>query len=529
MLERSLLAPVCYPHAVEAVEMHETHISWVFLAGPYAYKVKKPVALGFLDFSTLAARRHYCEEELRLNRRFAPEIYLDVVEIRGTLAAPRIGGSGPLLDYALRMRRFPQDALATRLLARNALTPELITDFARDLARLHSTLPPIGCNLPYGTTESVLRRALQNFEQIAPLLERDEDAQDLSELRDWTEREFLARYGDLRGRRESGRVRECHGDLHLRNIVLLGGRLVPFDCIEFSAELRWNDVMSEVAFLVMDLMDQSAPDLAWLFLDAYLEETGDYAGLGVLRFYLVYRAMVRAKVHLMRARQPAVAAQECLRLVEAYRRYAKLARTCSDGARPVLIVMHGLSGSGKSSVAAALVPALGAVRIRSDVERKRLLGLAPLAASGSGLESGLYAADMTQATYAHLAAAAQAVAAAGYTAIVDAAFLKRSQRAGLVKVASSLGVPVTAIDAHAPVSVLRERIAHRAGDPSEATLEVLERQLITAEPIESSEGLQVIAVDTSAADAADAARTVAERLAALALAPPIERTELIPG
>ena len=255
----ALLGSECYPHTATSIEVVETHIWWVFLAGPYVYKVKKPVNLGFVDFSTLDARRHYGEEELRLNRRFVPDLYLDVVAIRGSAEAPRIAGSGPILDYAVRMHRFPQEALANSLLARGELTSQLVTDFATYLAQFYRGLPPLHSAEPYGTPETVRHNAMQNFHQISSLLTEPHDAQALEALRSWNEREFLARYCEMRERHSTGMIRECHGDLHLGNVVLLNGKLVPFDCIEFSAELRWNDVMSEVAFLAMDLIDRGHP------------------------------------------------------------------------------------------------------------------------------------------------------------------------------------------------------------------------------------------------------------------------------
>lgn len=494
-LADALIGPECYPHPVERVEKLETHISWVFLAGPYAYKVKKPVSLGFLDFSTLDARRGYCEDELRLNRRFAPELYLDVVEIRGSREAPRISGAGPIVEYALRMRRFSQDALASRMLARGALTPALVSEFARYLGRFHASLPPAASDMGYGTPAAVLQNALQNFDQIAPLLADAEDREVLATLRSWTEREHRLRREVLEERRAAGMVRECHGDLHLGNVVLLGGRLVPFDCIEFNAALRWNDVMSEVAFLAMDLYDRRAEALAWLFVGAYLEETSAYSSLAVLRFYVVYRAMVRAKVHLMRAQQEGLDAVERARLTQVYREYAALATRLAMLERRALVLMHGLSGSGKSTIAAALAGALGALRIRSDVERKRLRGMAPLSRSGSKLDSGLYDAAATGDTYARLGVAASSVLDAGYTAIVDAAFLRRSQRAGLHAVARENRAPVVLVDVGAPLQVLRSRVAARRGDASEATIEVLEHQLATVESVREDEGLVVVKAD----------------------------------
>ena len=496
----ALMGSECYPHAASSVEVVETHISWVFLAGPYAYKVKKPVNLGFVDFSTLAARKHYCEEEIRLNRRFAPDLYLDVVEVRGSAEAPRIAGKGAVLDYAVRMHRFPQEALADRLLARGELTPKLVTDFATYLAEFHHGLPPLRSAEPYGTPEAVLHNAMQNFQQIASLLTESEDRKTLEALRGWTEREFSARECEMRERYSAGMIRECHGDLHLGNIMLLEGKLVPFDCIDFSAALRWNDVMSEVAFLVMDLIDRGAPRLASLFLSTYLEATGVYSGLSVLRWYLVYRALVRAKVHLIRARQPATTAAEALRLEHAYHGYMSLAESCSHKGQPRLLLMHGFSGSGKSTVAQELVQTYGAICVRADVERKRLHGLPALGRSASAVGSGLYGQESTDATYTRLADAARTIVQAGYTAVVDAAFLRRAQRARLLAVAAALNVPVAVIDIRVPQAVLRTRIASRSAhaiDPSEATVEVLGHQIATAEAVTADEELPVIAVNGS--------------------------------
>jgi uncharacterized protein len=494
----ALLRPETYPHPAENIEILETHISWVFLAGRYAYKVKKPVDLAFLDFTTLEKRRYFCEEELRLNRRLASQLYLDVVEIRGTPAQPRIGGSGPVLDYALRMRRFPQEALASRLLADGRLAPELVDALALRIARFHADLPPAPPDLPFGTTECALCDACQNFEQIAAMLQGSGCDDPLSGLGDWTEREFMLRYNDFRDRHLAGTTRECHGDLHLRNIVLIDGELVPFDCIEFNAGLRWIDVMNEVAFLFMDLMDRGASQLAWRFLNAYLEANGVYSGLSVLRYYVVYRALVRAKVHLMRSRQADVGLPESARLENAYRAYVGLAQRCTTLGRPGIVVMHGFSGSGKSTIALSLVEELGAIRIRSDLERKRLHGLAPLARSRSAVSSGLYGQDATQATYARLAEAARVVVASGYTAIVDATFLLRAQRAELCEVAANAGVPIVLIDVCTPERLLRARILSRMGqprDPSEANLDVLQHQLATAEPVVEQEALPVVTVD----------------------------------
>jgi len=515
----ALLDPACYPHPVAGVRVLETHISWVLLTGEYAYKIKKPVNLGFLDFSSLELRRHYCEEELRLNRRLAPELYLDLAEIRGTPGAPRVGGDGPVLEYAVRMREFPQASLASRALAGGAFGAAEIDALAALVARFHASAPQARTETRYGAPDAVLADALQNFEQMLQLARAAPDDRALRALRLWTQHEFEARSGVFAARRKQGFVRECHGDLHLGNIVLLDGRPVPFDCIEFNDSLRWIDVMSEAAFLAMDLEDRGRRDLAWRFLNRYLEATGDYAGLAVLPFYLVYRALVRAKVHLMRSRQSGLRRPERARLTRAFEDYLRLAGRLAAPERPALILAHGLSGCGKTTLTQPLVEALGAIRVRSDLERKRAHGVAPRASSGSGVGSGLYTAVINAATYRRLGELAQEALRAGFPVVVDAAFLKRAERDAFRAIAERLDVPFTILDFHAPLEVLRARITERlarADDASEADLAVLEHQLRAREPLTPAEMASSYTVDATVPAAHELWRPLIERLHRLA-------------
>jgi len=499
----ALRNPAQYPHPADAVEVHETHISAVILAGEFAYKLKKPLDLGFLDFSTLGKRRAACEDEVRLNARTAPSIYLGVVPIGGTPDAPVIGAT-PAIEYAVRMRRFPQSALLDRMAARGELDAALFERLARDLAAFHAAAEPVG-DRPYGRPEDALEPALQNFVQLAPLVEAQSDRDALDALRDWTRAEHGRAMAAMAARRAAGRVRECHGDLHLGNLVLLEGRATPFDCIEFNPALRWTDVMSEVAFLVMDLVDHAQDALAHRFLDAYLAATGDYEGLAVLPFHLVYRAMVRAKVTCIRAHQPGLDLHGRTRADAQYHAYLRLARTLAAPRHAAIVLMHGFSGSGKSHAAARLVERAGAVRVRSDVERKRLHGLAWDAASGAALDGGLYSPEATMRTYERLAALAATIADAGWPAVVDAAFLRRDEREAFARLATARGIPFAIVSCAANEATLRARIEarHAAGDdPSEATLAVLERQLATHEPLADDERRHVVTVDTAAGDAA---------------------------
>jgi aminoglycoside phosphotransferase family enzyme/predicted kinase len=514
-LVSALRHPDCYPHPVQEVRVLETHISWVLLTGTWAYKIKKPVNLGFLDFTTLESRRHFCEEELRLNRRLAPQIYEAVVEIRGTPDRPRVEGPGPVLEYAVKMREFAQEALASNMLARGALAPHHVDLLARSVAEFHAGAERAGDTSPFGAPDAVLQPALQNFEQLLPCLQQDADRAALQSLRDWTEREYAQRQNAFAARRREGHVRQCHGDLHLRNIAVLDGHPVAFDCIEFDDQLRWIDVMSEVAFLVMDFEDRGSCDLAWRLLNGYLEATGDYLGVGVLRFYLVYRALVRAKVHALRARQPGIEHAERQRLGRIAREYLGLAARFSGRHGAALVITHGLSGSGKTSATQALLGRAGAVRVRSDIERKRLHGIPALARSNSGPGAGLYTKEATVATYQRLLLLARAILEAGYPAVVDAAFLKRGERDAFRALAASLRVPFLILAFDAPEATLRERVAQRLGseaDASEADLAVLERQLAGREPIAPDETL-AITIDTRQSLPAGIWEPVLQRLA----------------
>lgn len=522
----SLRDPVCYPHRVDHIDVLETHISWVILTGPYAYKFKKPVNLGFLDFTTLEARRHYCEQELTLNRRLAPSLYEAVVPIGGSAAHPVIGGDGPAVEYAVRMREFPQSALASRMLTQGDLTHEHLDAFAVRLAAFHATTGVAARNTPHGSPDAIMACARDNFTALERLLPDAADQTRLGELRAWTEQEYQSRRAWFGERHAQGFVRECHGDLHLANIVMLEGELTPFDCIEFDAALRWIDVMNEVAFLAMDLMDRGRVDYAYRFLNGYLEASGDYGGLAVLRFYRVYRALVRAKVHALRAAQAGLAAAERARLTAAARGYLTLALRCTQDTQAAMILMHGFSGSGKSVVAQSLASELGAIRVRSDIERKRIAGLTPQARSGSELASGIYTVDLTDATYQRLLDLARLVTQAGYAAIVDATFIKRWQRDLFRRQAQNQGIPFIIVDVTAPEGTLRARITARLRankDVSEADPAVLAHQIAAHDALTAEESPAVLRIDTARGDVDAVLHTIQrETCAALRarLAPP---------
>lgn len=477
----------------------ETHISVVVLAGEHVYKFKKAVDLGFLDFSTLALRKLNCEEELRLNRRLAPRYYLEVLPVTGTEQAPRLGGEGTAIEYCVQMRRFPSGRQFDELVRAGALTAAHVEALARRVAEFHAETPR--AEPAMGTPAQVIAPARHNLDAL-------EDARgleaavkdDLMTLRAWTESAALRLHEAFCARHEEGFIRECHGDMHLANITLDGEEIVIFDCIEFSASLRCIDVMSEVAFVCIDLAHYGRADLANLFLNTYLEHTGDYAGVAVLRYYQVYRALVRAKVAAIRLDQPGIEAAEREAQHARCRDYIRLAVSYLPAAPPALIITHGLSGSGKSRVSAALAQRIGAIRLRSDIERKRLHGVAMLARSGSPVDGGIYAPGASAQTYARLRALAETVLRAGHTAIVDAAFLKREQRREFAALAAALDLRFDILSVQAPEEELRRRLRarHAAGvDVSEADTAVLEYQLATQEPLQESEREHAWVLDTT--------------------------------
>ncbi len=511
-LVRQLMQPGVLPDSARGVELIETHISWILLAGDHAWKLKKPLDLGFLDFSTPARRRAACEDELRLNRRTLPELYEAVVPVLGAPQAPRLGSAlvpgatdepapaAAPIDYLVRMRRFEQSALLSHLLEQGQLSPALCDRLARHVADFHAAAEVAGADGAFGHADAVHAPVRQNFEQVRA---RSKDPALLAELaraQAWAEAQFAVLRPVFEARLAAGQVRECHGDLHLGNLIVLDGEPRLFDAIEFSAELRWTDVIADIAFLVMDLQARGRADLGWRFLNAWLERSGDYEGLRVLPYYLSYRAMVRAKVAAIRAAQLDAAARD--ESLAECRRYLALAGAQAARATPALLIACGVSGAGKSSQSQPLLEACGVIRVRADVERKRLFGLDAEAASGSALHGGLYSAESTVCTYARLGELALAGVEAGYPMLVDATFLKRAQRFGFAELADTLGVPFVILAFDAPPAVLRERVRRRAEagkDVSEADLAVLEAQLVAREALEKGELERALVVDTRSA------------------------------
>jgi uncharacterized protein len=484
-----LKQPTAYPHAVDSpVELHETHISLIFLAGEFAYKIKKPVTTDFLDYSTLAKRHHACDEELRLGTRYAEDLYLEVVPLVDHNGNAVVEGDGPAIEYALKMRRFPSDALLSHHLNAGSITRTDIEAIAASIAEFHQNATP-SKQLDEPTLREPLHQAILNFRllhgvELASLQSK------VIELEKWTTTVFEESIDRFRHRLRDGFVRECHGDLHGDNVVKWRGKWVPFDGIEFNAALSWIDVLDDASFLMVDLEARQQPQLARCFINAYLQHTGDYADLKLLRWYAAYRALVRAKVAMIRCGQLTGEPAEFAQQLSTAKQRIELADRYMRHDTPTLSITHGLSGSGKSTGSETVVAETGAIRIRSDVERKRLFGMSPTERQSESSPERLYTVAASSKTYDRLLELAQQILQAGYSVIVDATFLRIADRTRFHQLAITENAKFQILAFTADERTLRERIQARQAtgtDASDADLAVLDQQLATYEPLTADE------------------------------------------
>ncbi|ONB80424.1 bifunctional aminoglycoside phosphotransferase/ATP-binding protein [Burkholderia pseudomallei] len=489
-IDAALRRASTYPHPAGPIVRIETHLSVVYLVGRFAYKRLKPFDFGFANFSELAARRRACEAELALNRPLAAPIYLAAGPLVRRARGLRLFGAGAAVDHVVRMRRFDERMLFSRLLARGALDAADIDAAATRLAAYHLHAPRDIPRRAYGSARE-LRRQLDDM--LAPL-ERALGAALPASLRAWCVRRCDELAAHLDARRADGYVRACHGDLHLNNVVKRGRAALMFDCIDFDDALRWIDVINDLSFLLMDLHAHDRAALAHRLLNRWLDETGDFAGLAALPLYVAYRALVRALVATMRAGGDAAARAA---RIERARRYVDVAAHAARARRPCLLLCHGYSGSGKSVASRALADVSGAIRLSSDSERKRARPFA--AVDARPLPASAYTPQQIDAQYERLRALARDVLRAGYTALVDATFLSHARRARFFALARELGVPVYVLDFHASRACLERRVDARAAardDRSDAGAAVLTTQRASADPLDADERARTIGFDT---------------------------------
>lgn len=462
--------PRIYPERPKKVELVQTHISAIFLTGEHAYKIKKPVNFGFLDFTTLEKRKFYCHQEVDLNRRLSPEFYLGVVEIRSHQGQISIGeGPGEILEYAVLMKQFPSDCIMDRWLARGAITLEIVERIAAKIAHFHSraaTNPEIAA---FGEIETIRVNVEENFAQTEKYVGRAFSAETYREIQESSRRFMESHLPLFQKRIAEGKIRDCHGDLHLQHICL-GEEILIFDCIEFNQRFRYSDVAADIAFLLMDLDSHGEPMLSATLAFHYLKISQDWAIFLLLNFYKSYRAYVRAKVTCFRLDDPVISIANKTSALEEARRYFSLSHYYARKLnRPALLVTCGLMGTGKSTIARALSEALGWERLSSDILRKELAHLSPLEHRYEKFHQGLYSPDFSQKTYKGLLDRAHNILEAGNSLIIDASFKKKTDRQEARALAHRAQADFLLIECQSDEREIERRLTFRAGDKDEAS------------------------------------------------------------
>ena len=498
---QSLMKSDAYPDPTDGVRLVQTHISWIFLAGKFVYKIKKPVDFGFLDFSTPDRRKFYCDEEVRLNRRLCPDIYLGVIPVREADGGASFHGDGKTIDYAVKMVRLPEERMADRLLVRGELRPDDVKRIAATVADFHGRAAG-GAELgSYGSLQSIRRNWEENFAQTDEFAGSTMPARDLLMIREWVEGFMAGNAGLFNERVEGGFIRECDGDLHLENICLTE-RVCIFDCIEFNNRFRFIDTAADIAFLLMDLEFYGRRDLAAIFLNEYLAISYDIGALLLVNFYRIHRAFVRGKVESFRLKDPGIPEREKQEAREKARRYFRLARgyVLREKLEPLLVVICGLTGSGKSTIAETIGGELSLPVLSSDRLRKELAGVPLYEHKVDGYAAGIYSPAHSEATYRELFTRADKLLGSGEGVIIDATCMRRKDRESLLQVAERHGAPMYLVLVESPESLIRQRLEERERSGtgvSDGRWDVYLRQLDEFEPILLSEG-RLLAVDGSA-------------------------------
>ncbi len=484
----ALLSPGAYPHKPESVELRQTHISYVFLAGELAYKIKKPLNLGFLDYSTLEKRRHFCEEEARLNSRLCAGTYLGAVPVTREDDSMKLEGRGEAIEYAVKMRRLPEEGMMSHLVERDAVTPEMLADLARRLAGFHASSERSEEIDRFGGLETAMLNWRENFEQTEPYVGRTITRAQLDDIRAFVENVAESDAELFAERVREGRARDCHGDLRTDAVCFTEGHACVFDCIEFNDRFRYSDVAADIAFLAMDLEFHGCRDLSDELLGRYLGDTLDSTLPLLLPFYKCYRAYVRGKVDGFQLDQPEIDAEQKALVQKGARRYFELAHQYATHITPrMLIITVGVTGSGKSYLANALAAHLGAAVFSSDATRKRLLGIEATEPRFEPFETGSYAPEITERTYDALLAEAHIWLDRDKPVILDASFLARKYRQAALHLAQEVDAPFLALECEADEALIWQRLSERRGQErvvSDGRWEIYQKQQETREPVD---------------------------------------------
>lgn len=514
----ALLTPETYPHPVELITTIETHISIVFLTGHYAYKLKKPVNFGFLDFSSLSKRYHFCRMEVSLNQRTAPELYLGVhailpntaeTDVLLKVSSQEVDDTSPLasqnstspIDYLVKMRQFNPNHVLGRLLNQPSLSLEWVTSLSQQLVEFHNKAERVAATSSLGEPETQLQPMLDNFTTLQDFFSATVQQKLLKDLSTWTQNRFAALKPLLIQRKQQGFIRACHGDLHLDNIALINEHPVMFDGIEFNEDFRWIDVMSDLAFLLIDLEHRNHPATSYQVLALYLNQTLDFMGLQALNLYRVYRTLVRAKITALRAQQVTDNPYQQAQIKDKAWCYVEQAQQYTQQQTPKCIVLHGLSGAGKSYFAQQLntqLPQLKAIVLSSDRIRKSLLGVHSLSEPSQAQQAHWYSHGMNQKTYQALEDAAQTCLNLGYSVIIDATCLKKAHRNRFKTLSQRTHAQFYIIALDVSTSIATQSIQRRLQErtnPSDATTQVMHSQVSLIEPPKQDEQALVLNVE----------------------------------
>lgn len=483
-----------------SVELVQTHVSWIFLTDSHAFKLKKPVNFGFLDFSTLELRHFYCNEELRLNRRLCPEIYEDVIALRETGTGATFIGDGTIIDYAVMMKRLPAERMLDKLVDSGAATPHDLNNVAAVVASFHAAAETSTRIAGFGSLQQIMFNWNENLQQTLPYQDSTLPAEERYAIQAWVA-EFSETHRDLFERRvKDGHIRDCDGDLHLENICLTGDGAFIFDCIEFNERFRFCDTAADIAFLLMDLDFHGRPDLAKIVFDTYREATGDAELAQLVDFYKVYRAFVRGKVESFHTSDQGISLKSRAIARQRAIRYFRLARGyCQrSGLRPTLFITCGTMGCGKSALADQLAFELGIPAYNSDVVRKGLADKPGGSALPDPYGQGLYSSAMTENTYAELMRLAGQELSAGRSAVIDASFMHAAQRGLFAELAALHNCGFIILKVVCDEAEQKKRLIKRAASGtsvSDGRAELLERQKADFEEPAPAEG-RIIRLNT---------------------------------
>ncbi len=497
---KSLLKPSAYPEPTASVDLVQTHVSFLLMTDTFVYKIKKPVDFGFLNFTTLDRRHFYCDEEVRLNRRLCPDMYLGVVAVRESVSGATFRGNGKVIDYAVKMKRLPADRMLDRMLADNSVNSDDIRRVALVIAEFHKRAERGEDIDPYGSVGFIQQNWEENLQQVANFVGVTLPPEDFNLFRVWGDKFIVANAALFTDRVRGGFIRDCDGDIHMENICL-ADQIYIFDCIEFDSRFRYSDTAADIAFLLMDLDFFRKSSLGTAFLDKYISATGDREIANVLDFYKIYRSIIRGKVESLKLRDVQISVDDKQVAREKASRYFRLAKGYIVRSRlsKSLIITCGLMGTGKSTIAAELAFTLGLETVSSDLVRKELSGISPAIHVLDGYNEGIYTSAANEATYRDLFRKTEIVLSEGRSILVDAAFGRKRDRARFRALADRYGITLYLLYVTCPEENIQKRLCGRLEMPgvvSDGRWELFPRQKQEFELPGDDEG-RLIFIDTS--------------------------------